>query len=38
MQEVLTYLVVCGAVIFLVKKFFFKPKKNSSCDTNCNCS
>nr|WP_243743937.1 FeoB-associated Cys-rich membrane protein [Tenacibaculum caenipelagi] len=37
MQEIITYVVVCGAVIFLVKKFFFNTKK-SNCDTNCNCS
>ncbi|RKF05231.1 attachment p12 family protein [Tenacibaculum lutimaris] len=37
MQEILTYLVVLGAVVFLVKKFFFKTKKDK-CDTNCGCS
>ena len=37
-QEILVYIVLAFAVIFLVKKFFFKPKKkDGSCDIDCNC-
>ena len=37
-QEVLVYAVVVFATIFLVRKFFFKPKSNKSdCDTDCKC-
>ncbi len=37
MQEVITYIVVVLAVVFLVKKFFFKTKKDGHCSTDCNC-
>jgi hypothetical protein len=38
MQEILAYLVLIGAVLFLVKKFFFKAKKKKNCsDDGCGC-
>ncbi|CAM1334434.1 FeoB-associated Cys-rich membrane protein [Tenacibaculum aestuariivivum] len=38
MQEIITYIIVSLAVLFLIKKFFIKNKKNKGCDTDCNCS
>lgn len=38
MQKIITYTIVIIAVVFLVKKYFFKTKNNSKCDTNCGCS
>ncbi|WGH74541.1 FeoB-associated Cys-rich membrane protein [Tenacibaculum tangerinum] len=38
MQEILTYIVVIFAVVFLLKKFVFKSKSDKNCNTNCNCS
>jgi len=37
MQEVIVYIIVIAAVVFLTRKFFFKPKTNSGCGTNCDC-
>lgn len=38
MQEILVYIALALAVLFLIKKFFFKPKKkNGVCDTDCKC-
>jgi large-conductance mechanosensitive channel len=37
-QEILAYLVLATAVLFLVKKFFFKAKKKKNCsDDGCGC-
>lgn len=37
MQEIITYLLVALAVVFLVKKFVFPSKKNKGCSSNCGC-
>jgi len=37
MQEAIVYIIVAGAVLFLVKKFFFKPKTDSGCGSDCGC-
>ena len=37
MQEIFVYIIVVLAVVFLVKKFFFKPKNKKGCDTDCGC-
>ncbi len=38
MQQILVYIVLALAILFLVRKYFFKPKKKSGgCDTDCNC-
>ena len=36
-QEIITYVILFIAVIFLVKKFFFKPKSKKGCDKGCDC-
>ncbi|NLP57783.1 FeoB-associated Cys-rich membrane protein [Lutibacter sp. B1] len=36
MQQILVYIALVIAIIFLVKKYFF-TKKKGSCGTNCNC-
>lgn len=37
-QSVLAYIVLVIAISFLVKKFFFKKKKNGKdCGDDCNC-
>lgn len=35
-QEIVTYIIVGIAVIYLIRKFFFSNDKDG-CDTNCNC-
>jgi len=37
MQEVLVYITVGFAFLFLIKELFFKSKKKTSCDKNCSC-
>jgi hypothetical protein len=38
LQEILAYITLGIAVIFLFKKFFFKKKKSDkSCGDDCNC-
>ncbi|WP_369813908.1 FeoB-associated Cys-rich membrane protein [Tenacibaculum sp. MAR_2010_89] len=37
MQEIITYSIVVLAVVFLVRKFFFKTKKDTNCNKGCNC-
>jgi len=38
LQDILTYLTLAIAVAFLVRKFFFKKKKNDkNCGDDCNC-
>nr|WP_298265703.1 FeoB-associated Cys-rich membrane protein [uncultured Lutibacter sp.] len=37
MQDILVYISVGLAIAFLVKKYFFKSKKNTNCDSNCSC-
>lgn len=38
MQEILAYLILATAVLFLAKKFFFKPKKKKNCSNDdCGC-
>ena len=37
-QEILVYVGVLLALVFLVRKFFYKSKKNDgNCDTDCKC-
>lgn len=36
-QTILTYLILGLAILFLARKFIFKPKKNNGCDTDCSC-
>lgn len=37
-QEILSYLTLGIAVLFLIKKFFFKKKKtNKNCGNDCDC-
>ena len=39
MQEIITYIILAGAIYFLGRKFIFKPKKNKKgCDTGCGCA
>ncbi|PCH49447.1 MAG: FeoB-associated Cys-rich membrane protein [Flavobacteriaceae bacterium] len=37
MQEYLVYIVLGIAIVFLVKKYFFKKKKKGKCDSDCGC-
>lgn len=37
MQEILVYIALAVAIIFLVKKYFFKTKKKGYCDKDCGC-
>ncbi len=37
MQEIITYSIVVLAVVFLIRKFFFKTKKDKNCSKGCNC-
>lgn len=38
-QEILVYAGVFLAMVFLVRKFFYFPKKKKgNCDTDCKCS
>jgi hypothetical protein len=37
-QNFLTYLILGGAIYFLLRKYVFKtPKKDKNCGPNCNC-
>jgi hypothetical protein len=39
LQNILVYLALLAALIYLAKKYFFKKKKRSSsgCESDCNC-
>ncbi|TVZ56550.1 hypothetical protein OD91_1839 [Lutibacter sp. Hel_I_33_5] len=37
MQEIVTYILVVLAVVFLVKKFLLPTKKDKNCSTDCGC-
>ncbi len=37
MQEIITYIILGIAVLYLLRKFVFKPKNNKKCDTDCGC-
>jgi hypothetical protein len=37
MQEVIVYLLVAIAAVFLVKKYGFSSKKKGNCNTGCDC-
>jgi len=37
MQEVLVYIALAAALVYLGRKFFFRKKKKDGCDTDCNC-
>jgi hypothetical protein len=37
MQEIITYVLIILAVVFLLKKFVFPSKKDKSCSTDCGC-
>jgi len=36
-QEIIVYIILGLAVLFLLRKFIFKSKKNNGCDTGCDC-
>ncbi len=39
-QDIIAYVLVAGAVVFLILKFLkpaFAGKKKDDCDTDCNC-
>jgi len=36
-QDIIVYILVAGAVAFLIKKYFFKKKKASGCGDDCGC-
>ncbi|MCL9803967.1 FeoB-associated Cys-rich membrane protein [Flavobacterium amniphilum] len=36
-QEIIAFSLLFVAVGFLIKKFFFKKKKDKNCDTDCGC-
>jgi hypothetical protein len=38
LQEILAFTALAVAVVFLVRKFFWKKKKKGGCDTDCGCS
>lgn len=37
MQQVLVYIALVLALLFLLKKFFFSNKKKKGCNTDCDC-
>ncbi|MDG2280392.1 MAG: FeoB-associated Cys-rich membrane protein [Flavicella sp.] len=37
MQEILVYVFLGLAMVFLLKKFIFKGKNNTDCDSDCGC-
>jgi len=37
MQEIIVYIIVISAVVFLVKNFFFKSKTAPGCNSGCDC-
>ena len=37
MQEILVYIALVLALVFLIKKFFFGNKKKTGCNTDCDC-
>lgn len=37
LQEILVYIILGVAIVFLAKKFFFKTKSKKNCDTDCGC-
>jgi len=36
-QQIITYIILGFAVLFLVRKFFFKPKGKKNCNKDCGC-
>ncbi|MDG1571282.1 FeoB-associated Cys-rich membrane protein [Robiginitalea sp. M366] len=37
-QHLLAYLILAGAVFYLIRKFLWKPRKSKGCDAgDCNC-
>lgn len=38
LQTVLVYAALIVALVFLAKKFFFKKRNGSGCDSDCGCS
>lgn len=38
LQEIAIYIILGIAIVFLVKKFFYKSKSKNGCDTDCGCS
>ncbi len=37
MQEIITYIILGISVLYLLRKFVFKPKNNGKCDMDCGC-
>jgi hypothetical protein len=36
-QDIIAYVLVIAAAVFLVKKFFFKKKAKAGCGNDCGC-
>lgn len=36
-QEIIIYILLGAAIVYLFRKFIFKGKKKSNCDTDCGC-
>jgi len=37
LQEVAVYIILGLAILYLIKKFFLKPKQNKACGPDCGC-
>lgn len=37
MQDILVYIALGLALVFLVKKYIFKPSSKNNCDKDCGC-
>jgi len=37
MQDILVYIALGLAIVFLIKTYFFPSKKKGSCGTDCDC-
>lgn len=38
MQEIITYIIVFLAAVYVVRKYFFKSKTKKGCDSGCGCA
>lgn len=36
-QQIIAYLILGIAIVYLLRKFIFKSKKKKNCDTDCGC-
>lgn len=37
MQQLFVYIALGAAIVFIVRKYVFPPKKKNNCDTDCEC-